>query len=419
MSKTDGEGRNSTSPFKRTFSSFKNPVFRLYYGGMIGQMAAFNMQGITNSLLIYRLTGSSVILGAMSLANAIPMLIFSLYGGVIADRVQKKWVVLYGQAAFAVVSFSVAIALIMGYLSPDRAGSWWVLVVSSALQGGIMGLMAPSRVALIREIVSGEQLMNAVSLNTMGMNICGILGPAVAGFLIDAIGFKAVYFAMTAMFLMSVAFIWFLPRTSPVNTQTSSALAGISEGFKYIFRERTMLILLLFTLFMVILSMPYGMMMPIFADDILKVGASGMGILLSVSGIGAITGSLALASLPNQKRGMLLLVSGVLLGLALTGFAMSNSWPLSLVMIAFVGVGQSGRMTLSNTLVQYYVDDVYRGRVMSIMMMEFGISSFGTFATGVLAESMGVQLAVGGFAAVLFVISVLGLFFLPRIRKLN
>jgi MFS family permease len=386
---------------------------------MIGQMAAFNMQGITNSLLIYRLTGSSVILGAMSLANAIPMLILSLYGGVIADRVQKKFVVLYGQAAFAVVSISVAIALTMGYLSPDRAGSWWILVVSSALQGGIMGIMAPSRVALIREIVSGEELMNAVSLNTMGMNVCGILGPAVAGFLIDSIGFKAVYFAMTSMFLMSVAFICFLPRTSVIKQQTANAVAGIKEGFGYILHERTMLVVLLFTLIMIILSMPYGMMMPVFADDILKVGASGMGILLSVSGIGAITGSLVLASLPNKQRGLLLLISGILLGLALTGFSLSNRWVFSLVMIALVGVGQSGRMTLSNTLVQYYVDDAYRGRVMSIMMMEFGLSSFGTFATGVLAGTMGVQWAVGGFAIALVVLSLLGLVFFPRIRKLD
>ena len=411
--------RGGTSPFKRTFSSFKNPLYRLYYGGMIGQMAAMNMQGITASLLLYRLTGSSVILGAMALANAIPMLILSLFGGVIADRVQKKYVMLIGQAAFAMVSLGVALSLTFGYLSAERAGSWWILVVSSMLQGSIMGLMAPSRVSIIREIVSGEELMNAVSLNTMGMNTCGIFGPAVAGFLIDAFDFKAVYFAMTGAYLMSEIFVAFLPRTSTIISHSTSALAGIKEGLNYVRHDTTILLILLFTLFIVILSMPYGMMMPIFADDILKVGASGMGVLLSVSGIGAIVGSLVLASLPNKRRGAMLLVGSLVLGLALTGFSFSSSWHLSLALIVFVGVGQTIRMTLSNTLVQYYVEDNYRGRVMSIMMMEFGLASFGTFATGVLAETMGVQWAVGGFALVLVVLAILSLAFVPRLRRLD
>ena len=418
-------GQGGTSPFKRTFSSFKNPLFRLYFGGMIGQMAAFNMQGITTSLLLYRITGSAAILGAMSLANAIPMLILSLFGGVIADRVQKKYVMLIGQSAFAVASLGIALALTLGYLSTERAGSWWILVVASILQGVIMGLTQPARVAIIREIVSGEQLMNAVSLNTMGMNTCGIFGPALAGFLIDAFGFEAVYFTMTGTFLMSVGFISFLPRTSTIAARSVSVLAGIKEGLNYIRHDITIFLILLFTLFIVILSMPYGMMMPIFADDVLKfssgeaIGARGMGVLLSVSGIGAIVGSLVLASLPNKKRGAMLLIGSFVLGLALTGFSFSRSWPLSLTLIVFVGVGQTVRMTLSNTLIQYYVDDIYRGRVMSIMMMEFGLASFGTFAAGVLTETLGVQWAVGGFALVLVLLSILVLAFVPRLRRLD
>lgn len=412
-------GRGGGFPLRRTFSSFKNPLYRLYYGGMLGQMIAMNMQGITTSLLLYRLTGSSTILGVMALAHAIPMLTLSLFGGVIADRMQKKYVMLIGQAAFALVSLSVALSLTFGYLSTEHAGSWWILVVSGLLQGSIMGLMAPSRVSIIREIVSGEQLMNAVSLNTMGMNTCGIFGPAVAGFLIDAFGFKAVYYTMTAAYLMSEVFVALLPRTSPIAVRGASALGGIKAGLNYLRHNVTITLILVFTLFIVILSMPYGMMLPIFADDILKVGARGMGVLQSVSGIGAICGSLVLASLPNKRRGAVLLVGSLVLGLALTGFSFSTSWPLSLALIVFVGVGQTVRMTLSNTLVQYYVEDEYRGRVMSIMMMEFGLASFGTFAAGVLAETMGVQWAVGGFAMTLVVLSILALAFVPRLRRLD
>ncbi len=177
--------------------------------------------------------------------------------------------------------------------------------------------------------------------------------------------------------------------------------------------------ILIFTLFAVVLSMPYFFMMPVFADDILKVGASGMGWLMSISGIGAIIGSTTLASLPNKKRGAILLASCVILGLALVTFSFSSSYNLSLTLMVVVGLGQTGRMTLGNTLLQYYTVDEYRGRVMSIYMMEFALISFGTFAAGLLAESMGIQWAIGGLAMSLVLLSILALAFVPRIRNLD
>jgi len=404
---------------KRTFISFKNPVYRLYYSGMLGQMAAMNMQMIVGSLLIYRLTESPAILGAMSFANAIPMLSLSLFGGVIADRLQKKYVMLIGQAAFAVVSLGVALALTLGYLSVDRAGSWWILVVSSVFQGSVMGLMMPSRQAIIPEIVSGEQLMNAISLNTMGMNALQLFAPALAGFLVDAFNFEVVYYTMTGLYIIAAVYCAFLPLTSTTITRGVSALDGIREGLNYVRHNTNILLVLLFSLFVVLLAMPYNNLMPIFVDDILKVGASGMGILMSVSGAGAMVGSVALASLPNKKRGVMLIVSSLILGLALVGFSFSNSWPHSLTLMVFIGLGQAGRMALSNTLLQYYVKDEFVGRVMSLFLMQFGLTSFSAFAAGELTEIIGVQWAVGGFAMVLVFLSILALIFVPRLRKLD
>jgi len=419
---TPGMDRDSRSAFslhKRTFSSFKNSVYRLYFGGLLFQMFPMNMQMMARSLLIYRLTGSAAILGAMSFAHAIPMLLLSLFGGVIADRIQKKHIMIAGQIGSAVVSLSVALTLSLGYLSADRAGSWWILVGASILQGAIMGLMMPSRQSIIREIVSGEQLMNAVSLNTMGMNALQLFAPALTGFLIAALDFQAVYYVMTASYIVSVVFIAFMPPTGTITIRGSSTLSDIKEGFKYLRHETTILLILIFSLFVVILSMPYFLLMPIFADDILKVGEIGMGWLMSISGIGAIIGSATLASLPNKKRGAMLLTSCVVLGIALAGFSFSNSYSLSLALMVVVGLGQTGRMTLANTLIQYYVEDKYRGRVMSIYMMQFGLTSFGTFAAGLIAEAVGVQWAVGGFAMVLILLSILALACLPRIRKLD
>ena len=414
-----GGGRIAQLLNARTFTSLKNPAFRLYWGALLCQMGSMNMQMMARSLLIYRLTGSATILGVMSLFHAVPMLLLSLFGGVLADRLPKKNIMLAGQAGSAVVSLAIALALAFGFLSADREGSWWILAVAALFQGTIMGLMMPARQSVLPEIVGGEQLLNAVSLTNVGTSGMRLLAPAATGFLIDAFDFEAVYFCMTGMYLVAVLFIMLLPLTSKTSLRGSGALADIKEGVRYVRHQTTILFILGFTLVAVVLSMPYMLLMPIFTEDILKVGASGMGVLMSVSGVGAIASSLILASLPNKKRGLLLLVSCVVMAVALVGFARSTSWPLSLGLIVIVGMGQTGRMTLGNTLIQYYVDDEYRGRVMSIYMMEFGLTSFGTFAAGVMAENMGVQDVVGGFALALVVISVLSLVFISRIRRLD
>jgi MFS family permease len=423
----DGEGKQVSfasralaSIRERTFSSLKNRAYRVYFGGLLGQMAAMSMQGVVGSLLIYELTDSSVILGTMSFANAIPMLVCSLFGGVIADRVEKKWVLLAGQAAFALVSLGIAVSLITGYLSAEHAGSWRLLVVSSALQGSIMGLMMPSRQAVIPQIVPDDKLMNAISLNTMGMNTLQLFAPALAGFMVEAIDFQAVYLVMTGMYLFSVVFFAFLPKTGNARSGRASPLAGIVDGLKYVSRDRVILYVLLVSFTIVLLSTPYGSMLPVFVDDKhLNVGAEGMGLMLSVSGVGALVSSLALTSMPNKKRGIVLIVSGVALGLILLAFAFSRSWPLSLVLTGLVGLGQSVRMTISNTLLQEYVQDQYVGRVMSLYLMQFGFTSLSAFAAGVMTQAWGLSWAIGGFAAALALIATAVLLFVPRVRKLN
>lgn len=402
-----------------TFKSFQSPPFRLFFSAMLAHRASMNMQMMVRSLLVYRLTGSAAILGAMSFAHLLPMLFTSLHGGAIADRAQKKHIIMLGELIMAVVALLVGITLTTGYLKSDHGGSLWILVAASVIQGTVMGLALPSQQAILPEIVGEEQLMNAVSLNAITMNIMRILAPAAAGFLIDFIGFDAVYYTMTAMYLITVALMVKMPRTSPIHSRKSNALFDIKEGIQYIRNDITILLLLLFTLVGVILSMPYVMLMPIFADDILKVGATGLGILMSVSGIGAIISSLVLATLPNKKRGWMLLISSLILGFTLLCFSFSNNWYLSLGLISLVGLGHTARMALSNTMLQYYTEVKYRGRVMSIFMMEFGLMSFGSFAAGLLTEAVGVQWALGSFSMVFLFISILAIIYLPRIRKLD
>jgi MFS family permease len=403
----------------RTFDSFSNPIFRLYFLGMAGQWASMNIQMVARSLLIYRISSSGAILGISALASAIPTLLFSLLGGAIADRVQKKYVLLFSQLGSALVSLGIALCLTLGYLGPQRPGSWWILMVSAAFQGTIMGFMMPSRQAIIAEIVGGEHVMNAVSLNNLGMNTFQIVAPGLAGFIIDAFDFDVIYYTATGLYLMATVCMVLMPRTTSQGLHGSSALTDILNGLRYIGHERTILLVLISILLGTLCRMPFMQLMPMFTEDILKVGATGMGLLMSVSGVGAIIGSLVLASLPNRKRGVIMVLSGLTLGLALAGFSFSHWWYFSLVLVAFVGLGQAGNMTTGNTLIQYYSEPDYRGRVMSFMMMGMGFSNLGTFVAGVMTEAVGVQWSVGGLAIILALASVIMLTVTPRLRELD
>ena len=403
----------------RTFSSLKNRVYRTYYIGMFGQWTSMNMQIVARSFLIYHISGSGAVLGLAALANAIPTILVSLPGGALADRIQKKDILCYTQIGSMLVSLSVALLLTLGYLSPDKPGSWWILIVTAAVQGTFMGLMMPARQAIISEIVDSEQIMNAVSLNTMGMNALRILAPAATGFLIDAVGFSVVYFISAAMYGLAAFCMFRIPKTTPQYSGSGNALMDILDGLKYIRREKTIMLVIVATLFVMLCGVPFIQLMPMITVDILKVGASGMGILLSVSGAGAIVGSGILASVPGRKRGNIMLTAGFIMGLALLVFAFSRSWPLSIITVIFIGLGQTSHRTAGNTLIQYYTEPEYRGRVMSFMMMELGFSSLGTFIAGVLADTIGVQWSIGSLAIALVIMSVIFTTTTKRLRRLE
>lgn len=413
-----GKGRLSLRNL-RTFESLKNPAYRLYWTNMMGYTAGMNMEIIARNLLIWELTESPTILGLKSLALALPMLVFSLFGGVIADRVPKNHVILAGQLVSAAISLGIALSLTTGYLAFDDSGSWWILIVAAAGQGTVMSLMMPSRQTLLYEIVGGEQVLNAVSLNTAAMSGMRVLGPAAAGFLIEAVDYASTYFVISGLYLVSSLLILFLPRTSPTALGGQGAISNIKAGIDYVLQEKVLLIILVFGLVGIILATPYMTLMPIVATDVLGVGPGGYGMLMMFIGIGAIAGSLVLASLPDRNRGRLLLASVMCLAGALIGFAFSTTWYVSLSLLILVGIGQTGLIATAVTVLQDYSRAEYRGRVMSIFMMEVGLMGLGGFAAALITEAVGVQWVIGGAAIVLASLSILALAFMPRLRNLN
>ena len=403
----------------KTFSSLRYPAFRFYFGTIVFQMAALNMGMMVRALLLYRLTGSVALLGMLALAQAVPNILLSLFGGVLADRIPKKYIIILGQTGTVVTYLVIALSLTLGFLSAERAGSWWILIATSAISSIFASLVLPSRQAIIVEMVGADQVMNAISLRNLGRTTVRLGAPALAGVLIDVFDFELVYYLITGIGFISLILTMYLPMTGKWEEKSSNVISELKDGLKYIRGETNILFLLVFTTMMGLLSMSYLRFMPVFIDDILKVGATGMGILLSASAIGSSAGSLVLASIPSRRRGAILMTSVVILGIALAGFAFSHNWYFSLAFIILVGIGHAVRTTLSNTLIQSYAAPAYLGRVMSFYTMEIGFTSLGIFGAAMLAEVIGVPWTVAGFALALVPLSLLSLVFFPRVWKLD
>jgi MFS family permease len=382
-------------------------------------MVAMDMRIVAQSLLVYRLTGSVALLGVMALVNALPGILLPLVGGVIADRISKKKIIILGQVSSMFTALIVAVALSTGFLSAEHAGSWGIIMAASFINYGTAGLVSPARQALIAELVDNDQIMNAISLRSMGYNIIHMGAPALAGVLIDFAGFESVYYIMGGLSITSLILTLFLPITGTLEIKSGNIFSQMKDGLKYVRGESNLLFILAFTMVTGLLAIPYMRLMPVFIDDILKVGATEMGVLFSASAIGALVSSLVMASLPSRRRGLILLIATTVLGLALSCFALSNIWYFSLAVIVIIGLGQSARRTLCNTLLQSYTAPNFRGRVMSLYAMEEGTTSLGAFFAAMLAAVVGVPFTVIGFALTMVLLSVLVMAFLPRIRKME
>ena len=399
--------------FAHTFDSLKNQQFRLYWFANLGLMAGMNMQMVARSWYMYFLTEQPAMVGAVSLTGALPMLVLSPFGGVIADRLQKKQIMVAGQVAFAAISLGVALAIELEVIGPAY------LIVASLFHGSVMGLMMPSRQSIISEIVGTERVTNAVSLNMAGQNINRMAAPALAGFLIEQMGIAWVYFTITVLNVIGALLAAALRHTGAKTSRRSGAWTDLKEGILYIRKNTTLLHVLLFALVSTLLSMPYMFLLPVVTEEVLHVGAQSLGFLWSATGAGAVVGSLIVASYGNRNRGRLLLLSTLVLSLSLIGFSASRWYLLSLLLIVPAGLGHAGRMALSNTLAQSYAEDEYRGRVMSVYMMEFGMTSLSVFGVSVLAQVFGIQWAIGGAAALLTMITLYYYLFVSALRRVQ
>ena len=419
----------------RTFESFKSTPFRWYFVSMLGVFGAMNSQMIAKGVLTYELTGSFAALGTLALANAIPGLALSLHGGVIADRLPKKRIQQVGNTLNALNTSSIVILLLAGVMR------WEYMIVNAALQGVIQALMMPARQSMLPDIVYPRQVMNAVALNNAGMNLSRLMVPAGIGVLMEVTDYYWAFIAITGFYVFSTVTLFRVPsqpieippeeRTAAqarahaagnhgaARAKSGAGFGDLIDGARYIVRDQTIRTILVVNFLMVLFSMPYMQMLPGFVKEVLKGGPGLQGLLTSVTGVGSLASALVIASLPSRRRGIIFIIGSLVLGLALIAFSWSTSVAITLPVMLFIGVGQSVRMALSNVLVQAYTEDQYRGRVMSIYMMEMSLVQVGVFGVGIASEIIGVQWALGLCSAALVALSIASVAIVPRMRNLD
>ena len=407
----------------RTFRSLDDRNFRWFLTSIFSGFTSNDMQQFLRGWLVFELTGSFAALGLMSLINGMTGLLLALVGGVVADLVkQRKHVVQIGQGLSGLNALVLAVLVFGDLLRVEH------VLIAAALHGGSNNLTMPSRQALTPDVVGPERLMNAMGLYSTSQNAAKLLMPGLAGgmvgFLSDpgTIGGAAyVYVLIFTIYTVSVATMF--PVRVPDRTAGSRSFASLrgdlADGFRFVAGHRPLAVLLICNPLFALLGLGHFVMLPGFAKEVLDAGPGQLGLLTSVSGVGAVIGSLVVASLPGRRRGVLMLGSAVLLGVALVAFAASTSFWLSLAIILVVGLGQAGYLGLMNVLVQVLAGNTYRGRVMSIYMMEFNITQLLLFGMGIFASVYGPRatFAAAGIALVLFSLALLARS--PTLRRIE
>lgn len=403
---------------KKTFDSLGEKSFRNLWIGFLLQMGGMQMLMIGVSYYIYEITSSASVLGVVTSVSAIPAIVLALFGGVIADRMDKKRIIQVGQMASLFVALFIATSIATDSIR------WEHFLVVSLIQGGVMPLMMPARQAIVPQLVGNARLMNAIALNAMIMSLTTMLAPAMAGGLIVSFGTANLFYVTAVMYALSVYFTGLVPHTESGNRGSSSVAIDIRDGIKYVLLNRPILLLVLLAFSSMVLSMPIRFILPIFAKDVFLVGPEGLGYMTSAMGVGALIGSLAIAALGKIKdRGLVLVVTGVASGGVILGFSLMSyaipTFSAALVFMIVIGLIQAARMTLNNSLMMENTDQEYRGRVMSILTLSMGLMPAGVMPVTLMTDSIGAPIAIGVMSVLLTVVALLILVTSPSLRRLQ
>lgn len=397
------------------FESLQFPDFRWVWLGSFASFMAMNMQMITRGWLVLRLADDSPLaLSLVMVAFAFPLTFVSLLGGALADRIPRKSMIMLSQGGNAIMTLLLATLDITGLIE------FWHLLAIGVVNGSMFAFNMPSRQAIISEIVPVNRLMNAISLNNSGMNLARSVGPAVAGVLIIYLDTAGVFYLITGFYIFSVLSVSMINTgVTPASNSRKSVTGDIREGLSYAFGNPTLLGLIIMAFIPVLFGFSYFALLPAWAREALDVHSDGLGMLMMTMGIGALIGSLILASMCNfRRRGALLLVNSVSWGVALAIFSQTTSYRMTLPFLMLVGLLSSVFMSLNMTLMQIYATPEMQGRMMSIIMMTFGVMPLSALPFGAIAERIGTPNALGLSGLMLTGFTIIFAVGYPRFRRI-
>ncbi|MCL4243363.1 MAG: MFS transporter [Dehalococcoidia bacterium] len=385
-----------TAPRAGAFSSLKHQQFRWMYASNIAFFFAMNGQFVVRSYLAYDLTKSEFALGLINLVVAIPMLVVSPFGGVIADRVEKRRLILTGQSVLVLNELAILVLLLTDTLQ------FWHMLVAVFFMGCTFPFIMPARQAIVVSIVGRQGLGNAMALQMGGMNAARVVGPVLAGFIIALAGVRWVYVVAVTMYAIALFSMSRVSKSPPVEGMGKKpVLSELWGGMRYVAGDPPVRALMILGIVPMLLAMPFQALLVVFAEDIWHKGSSGLGLLQAAAGIGGIMGSFYVAWRGETPRRLRMMMTSLLAfagGLFL--FAISPWFLLALPLVLLADVFASIFVTLNNTAVQLLIPDEVRGRVMALMMMTFGLTPLGTVPVAAMAQAFGAPVAVAVAAVV-------------------
>ena len=374
--------------FSKTFSSFQNPAFRIYFIGLLLMMASVNMQFVARSQLAYDLTKSPLAVGFVGSGFAPPILLLSIFGGSISDQFNKKKIIQIAQFGMVVLAIIVASLIFLNVVNVYH------LLAASVIQGVMWAFLVPARQSLIPDLVDKNLIVNAIALSGSGMALMTFIGPGIGGLIYSLFGPGVVYIFICLLFLFALLFNQFLPNTYKSKSKSGSRTEQIKEGLKYIVGNSVLSWLLVIAMVTTVLTMPLRSLMPVLMDELFSRGADAVGLMLSIIGLGSLIGSLIFAGLKKGKRGIALISALLISGFAILITSLSNLFLIIIIMMFFIGIGDAGRRSLNNALLMEEADPDYRGRVNGVYTMNFGLMPLGTIPIAALASAYGIGLAL-------------------------
>ncbi|MGC2694738.1 MAG: MFS transporter [Candidatus Angelobacter sp.] len=380
-----------SSRWPESLRALRHRNYRLFFAGQLISLIGTWMDQVAEAWLVYRLTGSALLLGTVAFSSQIPVFLLAPIGGALADRLDRRKILICTQSAMMLLTFMLA------WLTLSHRIHIWQVVTLAALTGVVNAIDLPARQAFVVDMVSRADLVNAIALNSSMFNGARIIGPALAGIVVAAVGEGWCFFANGISFLAVIAGLAMMKMNRPQLAIEGSPLENIIEGFKFVAQSGPVRALMLLLGLVSFTAMPYAVLMPLFADKILHGGAQALGLLMGCSGVGALGGALTLA-MRKTLKGLSVWVAASCagFGVSLLAFSFSRLLWLSAVLLVPAGFCMMIQMASSNTLIQSMVPDRLRGRVMSVYAMTFmGMAPLGSLLAGSLAHTLGAPMTVG------------------------